>query len=75
MKAVVGIQTKLRVAYQLKTAAHYPYSSTVHTPLLSVTTQQGVRRLTSCAELLCSYNVHSFLSYPAQRGLARLLEL
>ena len=41
MKAVVGIQTKLRVAYQFKTAAHYPYSNTVHTPLLLVTAQQG----------------------------------
>ena len=39
-KAVVGIQTKLRVAYQFKTAAHYPYSSTVHTPLLSAMAQQ-----------------------------------
>ena len=59
MSIYVGIQTKLRVAYQFKTAAHYPYSSTVHTPLLSVTAQQGVRRLPSCAKLLCSYNVHS----------------
>ena len=37
MKAVAGIQTKLRVAYQFKTAAHYPYSSTA---LLSRTAQQ-----------------------------------
>ena len=39
MSIYVGIQTKLRVAYQFKTAAHYPYSSTVHTPLLLVTAQ------------------------------------
>ena len=37
---MVGIQTKLRVAYQFQTTAHYPYSSTVHTPLLSVMAKQ-----------------------------------
>ena len=68
MSIYVGIQTKLRVAYQFKTAAHYPYSNTVHTPLLSVTAQQGVRRLPSCAKLLCSYNVYGFLATPPSRG-------